>query len=45
MTQYTLTMLDTSGIKKDIFNSNRLQENIGALVRPDSRGGDFPDEK
>lgn len=30
MAQYTLTMLDTSGIQSYIFNSNRLQENIGA---------------
>lgn len=30
MMQFTLTMLDTSGIQNYIFNSNRLQENIGA---------------
>ena len=30
MTKYTLTMLDTTGIQRYIFNSNRLQENIGA---------------
>jgi hypothetical protein len=30
MDQYTLTMLDTTGIQEYIFGSNRLQENIGA---------------
>jgi hypothetical protein len=30
MTQYTLTLLDTTGIQDYIFSSNRLQENIGA---------------
>jgi hypothetical protein len=30
MKKFTLTMLDTSGIQNYIFNSNRLQENIGA---------------
>jgi hypothetical protein len=30
MTQYTLTLLDTTGIQEYIFTSNRLQENIGA---------------
>ena len=30
MTHATLMMLDTSGIQNYIFNSNRLQENIGA---------------
>lgn len=30
MDRLTLTMLDTSGIQSYIFNSNRLQENIGA---------------
>ncbi|HKJ38877.1 MAG TPA: hypothetical protein VJ972_08885 [Anaerolineales bacterium] len=30
MKKLTLTMLDTSGIQDYIFNSNRLQENIGA---------------
>ncbi len=30
MTKYILTMLDSSGIQKYIFGSNRLQENIGA---------------
>jgi len=30
MNQYTLTLLDTTGIQDYIFNSNRLQENIGA---------------
>lgn len=30
MATLTLTMLDTSGIQSYIFNSNRLQENIGA---------------
>lgn len=29
MAKLTLTMLDTNGIQKYIFNSNRLQENIG----------------
>jgi hypothetical protein len=29
MTEYTLTMLDTTGIQRYIFGSNRLQENIG----------------
>lgn len=28
--QYTLTLLDTTGIQDYIFSSNRLQENIGA---------------
>lgn len=30
VTQFTLTMLDTSDIQNYIFNSNRLQENISA---------------
>lgn len=30
MTKFTLTLLDTTGIQDYIFNSNRLQENIGA---------------
>jgi hypothetical protein len=30
MTDFVLTMLDTTGIQHYIFNSNRLQENIGA---------------
>lgn len=30
MTEYVLTMLDSSGIQDYIFGSNRLQENIGA---------------
>lgn len=30
MNKFTLTMLDTTGIQDYIFNSNRLQENIGA---------------
>ena len=30
MSKYTLTLLDTTGIQDYIFNSNRLQENIGA---------------
>ncbi len=30
MNDFTLTMLDSSGIQKYVFGSNRLQENIGA---------------
>ena len=30
MTEFTLTLLDTSAIQRYIFDSNRLQENIGA---------------
>jgi hypothetical protein len=30
MSEYTLTLLDTTGIQDYIFSSNRLQENIGA---------------
>jgi hypothetical protein len=30
MTQYTFTVIDTTGIQNYIFNSNRLRENIGA---------------
>lgn len=30
MNKFTLTLLDTTGIQEYIFNSNRLQENIGA---------------
>jgi hypothetical protein len=30
MTQYTFTIIDTTGIQDYIFNSNRLRENIGA---------------
>jgi hypothetical protein len=30
MTEYTLTVLDTTGIQNYIFSSNRLKENIGA---------------
>lgn len=30
MAKHTLTLLDTTGIQDYIFNSNRLQENIGA---------------
>lgn len=31
MAKLTLTKFDTSGIQNYIFNSNRLQENIGVL--------------
>lgn len=30
MTQFTITVIDTTGKQKYIFNSNRLRENIGA---------------
>jgi len=30
MTQYTVTVIDTTGKQNYIFNSNRLRENIGA---------------
>jgi hypothetical protein len=36
MTQYTATIIDTTGIQPYIFNSNRLRENIGASYLVDA---------
>jgi hypothetical protein len=41
MTQYTFTVLDTTGIQGYIFSSNRLRENIGASQLVKEATGDW----
>lgn len=41
MSNYGVTVLDTTGIQSYIFNSNRLRENIGASYLVDQATGDW----
>jgi hypothetical protein len=41
MTQYTFTVIDTTGIQNYIFSSNRLRENIGASQLVKEATGDW----
>jgi hypothetical protein len=41
MTEYTFTILDTTGIQSYIFHSNRLRENIGASQLVKEATGDW----
>ncbi|MFM7369007.1 MAG: hypothetical protein ACKO2Z_14710, partial [Sphaerospermopsis kisseleviana] len=41
MSNYVVTVLDTTGIQPYIFNSNRLRENIGASYLVEKVTGDW----
>lgn len=45
MSQYIVTVLDTTGIQSYVFNSNRLRENIGASYLVAQATGDWVRDK